>query len=274
MCLLHTELIDTILERRHESFLPAVQSKFGVILGSGVFLIGRRCNQSRLLLDFPDDFLSGETLTEQVMDAELVTRSLPVAVRMDVHLELSMLVVDLCTVPLDADAFSFFDVSDLHDRTDLFLDLHRVRDLHNVVRLVVVSELSLRVHVDVLGRKLGEVVHDTGTRSVRRQISQDDADPFFFAETARVVRDAELDWLLSLIHDVPALVSQHPVDVLECLRIVELHQAQSALRTTLTNDSLISRALQVRAWLLFYTRKVLFRTRRGSRARTASILRG
>ena len=68
------------------------------------------------------------TFFEERMDAQLVIWALPVAVRMQMHFQLLMLLIHLHTVPSQTNALSLFNVRNRDDRAVLVFDLDRLAD--------------------------------------------------------------------------------------------------------------------------------------------------
>ena len=56
-----------------------------------------------------------------------------------------MLLVDLHAVPLQADTFGLLDVRNRYHRTVLVLDLQRLADLQDAIRLALAGHLALRI---------------------------------------------------------------------------------------------------------------------------------
>ena len=68
------------------------------------------------------------TFFEERMDAQFVIWALPVAVRMQMHFQLLMLLIHLHTVPSQTNALSLFNVRNRDDRAVLVFDLDRLAD--------------------------------------------------------------------------------------------------------------------------------------------------
>lgn len=105
------------------------------------------------------------TFFEERMDAQLVIWALPVAIRMQVHFQLLMLVINLHTVPSQTDALSLFNVRDRDDRAELVFDLDRLADRSDAIGCGV-DDLPWRVVRRIRRRELHKVVHDARTCGV------------------------------------------------------------------------------------------------------------